>query len=98
LLAEKGQDFERRDYFKDPFTEAELRELFTSVGLSPAEVLSKRSTVYKELGLADRSVSEDELLTLMVEHPTLIRRPIVVKDGQAVIGFNKGKIEGLIDR
>jgi arsenate reductase (glutaredoxin) len=96
VLAEHGVDYERRDYFGEPLTADELRMLFDEVGLKPSEVLSTRSRSYKELGLVDRKVSEAELLDLMVEHPTLLRRPIVVKGGQAVIGFNKDRIEELI--
>lgn len=97
MLADHGIDYERRDYFKDEFTVEELRTLLDEIGLRPSDVLSKRSRAYKELNLAEREVSEDELLKLMTQHPTLLRRPIVVKDGQAVVGFNKEKIETLIE-
>ena len=96
MLAEHGVDFERRDYFREPFTVDELRTLFDEIGVKPSELLSKRSKAYKELELADRDLTEDELLALIPENPTLIRRPILVKDGNAVIGFNKEKIEALI--
>ena len=97
MLAEHGVDFDRRDYFNEPFTEDELRGLFDEIGMTPTELLSKRSKAYKELGLADREVSDEELIQLIPDNPTLIRRPIVVKDGQAVVGFNQSKIEALID-
>jgi arsenate reductase (glutaredoxin) len=96
LLAEHGVEVDRRDYFKDPFTVNELRELFDSIGIKPSDVVSKRSKAYKELALAEREVSEDEWVELMVEHPTLIRRPVVVNNQDVVVGFNQGKIEALI--
>ena len=96
MLAEHDVEHERRDYFGDPFTADELRTLLSSIGVQPSEIVSKRSRAYRELGLGDREVSEDELLNLMIEHPTLLRRPIVVKGNEAVIGFNKSKIEALI--
>jgi arsenate reductase (glutaredoxin) len=98
LLAERGVEAERRDYFKDEFTIEELRALLEEIGMKPSEVLSKRSKAYRELGLADRDVSEDELLELMASNLTLLRRPIVVKDGEAVIGFNENEIESLIEK
>jgi Spx/MgsR family transcriptional regulator len=97
LLAEHGVEFERRDYFKEPFTVDELRALFTEIGMSPSDLISTRSKAYKELGLADRDVSDEDLLELIPENPTLIRRPVIVKNGNAVIGFNKDKIEALIE-
>ena len=98
MLAEHGIEFERRDYFKEPFTVDELRGLFDEIGMRPSELLSKRSKAYKELGLADREVTDAELLELIPENPTLLRRPILVRDGQVVVGFNKEKIEALITK
>lgn len=96
MLAIYGLEYERRDYFKEPFTVGELRELLDEIGMSPSEVLSKRSKGYRDLGLADREFTDEELISLIPDNPTLIRRPILVKDGQAVVGFNKDRIEALI--
>ena len=66
-------------------------------GLKPSEVLSKRSTAYRSLGLAEQAPSEDELLDLMVEQPTLLRRPLVLNsEGQSVVGFNARALQDLI--
>jgi arsenate reductase (glutaredoxin) len=97
LLAEKGVEFERRDYFKDPFTVDELRSLFSQVGLKPSDVISKRSKAYKDLGLAERELSEEQLLELMPENPTLLRRPLVIEGDRAVVGFKQNEIESLIE-
>lgn len=66
-------------------------------GLRPSEVLSKRSAAYRTLGLAEKTLSDDELLDLMVEQPTLLRRPLVLNsEGQSVVGFNAGALQDLI--
>lgn len=96
MLAEHHVEYQRRDFFKEPFSVEELRALFDVIGMRPSDLLSTRSKAYKELGLADREVTDDELLELIPDNPTLIRRPILVKDGQVVVGFNKDKIESLI--
>ncbi|MBM3129600.1 MAG: hypothetical protein FJ009_13355 [Chloroflexi bacterium] len=44
------------------------------------------------MGLDQRAVSDDELLALMIQEPRLIRRPLVVVDGNPVIGFDKEKL------
>jgi arsenate reductase (glutaredoxin) len=98
LLADHGIEFERRDYFKEPFSVDELRPLFDEIGMTPTELLSKRSKAYKDLGLAERDVTDDELIQLIPDNPTLIRRPIVVKNGEAVVGFSQAKIEELIQK
>src|SRR5687767_10943538 len=76
VLKQSGVDYEKREFFKDRFTSDELRSLLDSVGLKASDVLSTRSRVYKERNLADADLSDDQLLDLMVEEPTLLRRPI----------------------
>jgi arsenate reductase len=68
-----------------------LRALLQSAGLTPRDVLSRRAKPYKDL-VGDRDLSDDELLALMVREPTLLRRPLAIKDGRATVGFDR---EGL---
>lgn len=95
MLEEQGTAFERRDYFRDRFSRDELATLLARAGLDPQEALSKRSRAYKELQLADRDVSDDDLLDLLVAEPTLLRRPLIIAGDRAVIGFNRDEIEAL---
>ncbi len=67
----------------------ELRTLLKSLKLAPREVVSTKSPAYKNMGLDQRTVSDDELLTLMVQEPRLIRRPLVVVHGKPIIGFDR---------
>lgn len=64
-------------------------------GLRPSEVLSTRSRAYRDLGLAEKQLSEDELLDLMVQEPTLLRRPLIVGPSGALVGFNQKQLEAL---
>ncbi|MDI3340794.1 MAG: ArsC/Spx/MgsR family protein [Sphaerobacter sp.] len=65
-------------------------------GLTPREALSTRSRAYRELGLAERTVSDDELLDLMVAEPTLLRRPLVLTPGGSVLGFDRKRLDALL--
>ena len=96
LLKERGVDYEKREFFKDRFSKEELGALLASVGLTASDVISTRSRVYKERGLGETDLSDDQILDLMVEEPTLLRRPIVIKGDQAVVGFNAPKLQELI--
>ena len=64
-------------------------------GLTPHDALSKRSRAYKDLGLAERTVSDDELLDLMIAEPTLLRRPLVISDRGSTVGFNRDRLAEL---
>lgn len=84
LLSERGVDAERIDFHVEGLTESELLELLRKAGLGPRDVLRTREPLAKELGLPGER-SDDELVALMVEHPELVQRPIVVRGARAVL-------------
>ena len=66
------------EYVKTPPTRLLLRQLIGRMGVSVRDVIREKGTPYAELGLGDRSLSDDQLLDAMIVHPILINRPIVV--------------------
>ena len=66
------------------------------MGIAPRELLRTGEAVYKELGLGEREVSDDELIRLMVEHPSLIQRPIVERGPRAVLGRPTERIREIL--
>lgn len=86
LLQERGIQPQIVLYLEQPPTQAQLRQLLTKLGCSARELLRKGEDIYKELGLADSSLSDAQLIAAMVEHPKLIERPIAVLGDRAVIG------------
>ncbi len=58
-------------------------------------MLSTRSRAYRELGLAERELSDQELLDLMAREPTLLRRPLIVSERGVVVGFDRRRLEEL---
>ncbi len=74
-------------YLETPADGKTLRELLQMLGMSSArELMRQKEDLYKELNLADSSLSEDALIQAMVDHPKLMERPIVVANGKARIG------------
>jgi arsenate reductase len=96
LLGDLEVEADRRDYFKQRFSKEELTGLLNRIGMTAHDVLSTRSRPYKALELESKTLSEDELIELILEHPQLLRRPIVVRDNQATIGFNRNAITALV--
>jgi len=86
LLTERGVTPEIIEYLKDVPTEAEIRKIAKMLGLSSVrEMMRTGESIYKELSLKTVT-DEDSLVRAMAESPKLIERPIVIKDGKAIIG------------
>ncbi len=79
-------DIEKRDFFKDPFSETELKKIIKMTGRKPLELLRKRDKMYKELDLDKNKKTDTQLIKLMVKYPGLILRPIVIIKNKAFVG------------
>ncbi len=79
-------DIEKRDFFKDPFSETELKKIIIMTGKKPSELLRKRDKMYKELNLDNNKKTDLQLTKLMVKYPGLILRPIVITKNKAFVG------------
>lgn len=94
----KGADaeFESRDFFRNRFSREELQDVLTRAGLTPREILSRRSKVYKARTEEIEALDDDALLDLMLVEPTLLRRPLVTKGDEVIVGHNATKLAELI--
>ncbi len=66
------------EYLKTPPSRAMLVGLIERAGLAPRALLREKGTPFAELGLADKTLSDDALVDAMMAHPILINRPLVV--------------------
>ena len=78
---------EERDFFKEEFSEKELRELLGDT--PPSDIFSWRSPSARTLKLDRKKESPDELIRLMVEQPRLIRRPLIHTGNRLFAGTDK---------
>ena len=67
------------------------------LGVPPRELLRTGEAAYRELNLSDPSLTDDEIIARMAEHPELIQRPIAVRGRRAVVGRPTENIRALID-
>jgi len=86
LLQERGLDPDITLYLENPPDADELRLILRKLGLTARELMRRGEAEYREQGLADESLSEDQLIEAMVATPRLIERPIVLTNGRAAIG------------
>ena len=80
---------QERDYFKEPFSEAELREIAALSGMD--QIFARRSPSLKQMGLAGQDLSEEEMVTLMLKEPKLVRRPLM-RVGDQVFAGGSGSV------
>ena len=84
LLVQRGIDAHVVDYLAEPPTIPELRVLMVQLGITdPRQMMRTGEDIYAALNLAEQA--DDELLEAIADHPILLERPIVVRDGRAVI-------------
>jgi arsenate reductase (glutaredoxin) len=96
FLRESGVDFSKVNYYIEPLSKKKLKELVRKMKIDPRDLLRKSESVYKELGLAKGEFSDDEIISLMVEHPDLMQRPIVERGDRAVLGRPTENVEELL--
>ena len=80
----KGVAFESVHHLDKPLSASELKSLLRKGGMSPHDVLRKNEHACRE-HVAGKDLSDTELIELMVKHPELIQRPVVVRGKKAVL-------------
>jgi arsenate reductase len=87
ILDDRGASYEVREYLADAPTAAELDAVLTALGKEPWDIARMGEDTAKELDLKSQPKDRAAWIDLMVAHPILIERPILVRaDGEARLG------------
>jgi arsenate reductase len=86
LLKEHSVELEIIEYLKTPPSFEELSDIIQKLGGNPRDLIRKKEVEYKINGLDDKTIDQDTLITIMINNPILIERPIVIANGKAAIG------------
>jgi arsenate reductase len=92
LLEQHDQQAEVIEYLNTPPDAGTLAAILDMLGMEPRDLMRKHEPEYAEAGLDNPGLSREQLIDIMIEHPRLIERPIVVKDGRAIIGRPPEKV------
>lgn len=85
-LDQHGVAYRFHNYKTDGIDEATLRRWVDQVGWEP--LLNRAGTTFRQLDDADRQdVDADKAIRLMAAHPSLIKRPVLDRDGTLTVGF-----------
>jgi arsenate reductase len=86
------------EYLEQPLTVAHLQQLNEQLGCTVREMIRDSEPEYKGLGLSDDALSDAQLYEALAAHPILLQRPIVVRNGRAVIGRPPENVATLFDQ
>jgi len=92
LLRDKGAQFDEID-LNQGLSVQQLEELIGKRDYR--EFLNSRNEMYRERGMKENPPPRAEALKLMSENPNLIRRPILVKGAQIVLGYDEEKLSAV---
>lgn len=78
MIRNSGEEPEIILYLENPPTRAELLQIVQNSGDNLRDFIRSKEPIYKELGLDNEQLKDDELIEQMLKHPVLINRPIVI--------------------
>lgn len=95
ILEESGKKFQIVKYLEDIPSKEELQNIIKKLGITPIELVRKNEAIWKE-NFKGKELTEEQVIEVMITHPKLIERPIVINNGKAVIGRPPQKVLDII--
>ncbi|NMH88163.1 arsenate reductase (glutaredoxin) [Flavivirga algicola] len=95
ILEKSGKEFEIVKYLEDVPNKNELKDIIKLLGIKPIELVRKNEAIWKAT-FKNKDLSDEEVITAMVENPKLIERPIIINGKKATIGRPPEKILDII--
>jgi arsenate reductase len=93
-LNELGFEYDAINYILDPPSRSKLVELIGKIeGATVRTVMRTKEPLYQELGLGDDSLTEEQLLDALTEHPSLLQRPIIEYGSRAILARPAEQVE-----
>ena len=96
-MQERGVEFDVIEYLKSPLGREDFERFLDLLPDEPAELVRKDKK-FKELGLnADDYVTREAVVEILLQHPELMQRPVIIRDQKAVIARPSEKVLELLD-
>ncbi|WP_291287987.1 arsenate reductase (glutaredoxin) [Flavobacterium sp.] len=97
FIEETKQEYQIIPYLTETPDFNELKKLLEKLNLQPLQLVRTKEKVWIE-NYKGKTLTDDQIIAAMVEHPILIERPIVVKDGKAIIGRDPDLVASFLDQ
>lgn len=97
ILAERDVAADVVEYLKTPLDRATLERILALLGGPPADLVRKDKR-FKELGLDPAAyVSHEQVVDVLLAHPELMERPVIIRGDRAVIARPSERVLELLD-
>ena len=95
IIQETGKEVEIIEYLKDTLPYEDLALILEMLNIQPIDLIRKNEIIWRE-NYRGKQMRDDEIINAMRENPKLIERPIVIKNGKAIIGRPPEKVLNLL--
>jgi arsenate reductase len=96
FLDQSNEDYKIIPYLTETPSFEDLKALLQKLSLQPIQLVRIKEKVWIE-NYKEKTLSDDEIIQAMVDNPILIERPIVIKDGKAIIGRDLYLVASFLD-
>jgi regulatory protein spx len=97
-LEEHQIEYMERNILANPLTVDEIKSILRLTEEGTSEIISTNSKAFKELNINIESLPLNELYKLIMEHPTMVRRPIILDEKRLQVGYNDDEIRSFLPR
>lgn len=87
--------FELQDIKEQDITVKQVEEMYALTG-SYEKLFSKRAKLYKEMGLKDEKLTENDFKRYILEHYTFLARPVIIFNNQIFVGNSPKTIQEML--
>ena len=91
ILENEKQDVQIIKYLNTPPTFEQLQSIIELLGIKPIDLVRKGEAIWKEQFIG-KTLSDNQIISAMIENPKLIERPIVINGKKAIIGRPPTKV------
>lgn len=95
FIQNSNLEYEVIKYLETPFTVKELTKIIAKLKIKPIELVRTKEAIWVE-NFKNATLSDDQIIEVMVQHPILIERPIAVKGNKAIIARPLEKIKEIL--
>ena len=97
ILGDRGVDVEVIEYLQTPPDRATLEWILDTIDEPPSELV-RHDDRFRELGLDPAAAQDrDDVISLLLEHPELMQRPVVIRGDRGLIARPSEKVTALLD-